>query len=123
MSSSGVLLPVHTGDVDVELDLVAVGVEHVEAVGHGVVARAHDRGAGLGHPLQRLAQLVVGVAHLEAEVVQADPPADRERRGVLADLDEEQLVVGAPDGAAKAAAGNPRSGPSGVIIRQPRTSR
>src|SRR5581483_3875545 len=31
----GVLLPAGAGDVDVELDLVAVGIGDVEAVGHG----------------------------------------------------------------------------------------
>src|SRR5215218_6313183 len=37
-----VVAPVDTGDVDVELDLVAVGILDVEAVCHGVVARTHQ---------------------------------------------------------------------------------
>src|SRR5580700_10096989 len=85
--------PVHAGDVDVELDLVAVGVEDVQAVGDGVVAGAHDRGAGLLHGSQRVAQLVVGVAHLEAEVVEADVAALGLWLGVVTDLDEQQLVM------------------------------
>src|SRR4051812_36211451 len=39
-----VVAPVHTGHVDVELDLVAVGVLDVEAVCHGVVARSDQCG-------------------------------------------------------------------------------
>src|SRR5581483_8121676 len=38
----GVGDPVDAGDVDVEFDLVAVGIEDVEAVGDGVVGAADD---------------------------------------------------------------------------------
>ena len=74
---------------------------------------------------QGLAQLVVAVADLQAEVVQADPAARREVGRVLADLDEQQLVVGAPGRREKAAARKgvgPSSGPP-RIWRQPSTSR
>src|SRR6516162_7262033 len=37
-----VLSPVHVGNVDVQLDLVAVRIHDVEAVGDGVFAGAHN---------------------------------------------------------------------------------
>src|SRR5674476_1145651 len=40
---AGIRFPVDPGDVDVQLDLVPVRVQDVEAVGHRVVAGAHDR--------------------------------------------------------------------------------
>ena len=51
-------------------------------------ARRLDRG-------QRGAQVVVAVADVQPEVVHPDPAPRRDRRGVGADLNEQQLVVGA----------------------------
>jgi len=88
--------------VDEQLDLVAVGVEHVERVRHRVVARAHD-GDPVGLEfLDRGTQLVVSGADLEAEVVQADAGPERQWCGGLADLDEQQFVVGPAGGERRA---------------------
>ena len=54
---------------------------------------ADDGDAGFLTAAERGAQLVVGVADLESEVVEADMPARRQGLRVLADLDEQQLVV------------------------------
>src|ERR1700686_84875 len=89
-------IPRSSGDVDVQLDLVAVGIEDVQAVGHRVIARTHDGHARLLDVLHRIAQLVVAVADLEPEVVEPDVPPLRQRLGVLPDLDEQQLVMRAP---------------------------
>src|SRR5262249_46541449 len=45
--------------------------------------------------VERVAQLVVGVADLQADVIQADAAALGDRRRTLADLDEQKLVMGA----------------------------
>src|ERR1700730_13799958 len=66
----GAILPVDAGDIDVQLDLIAVGVFDVQTVGHRVITHAGDLCAGLAHALEGVAQLVVGVAHLETEVIQ-----------------------------------------------------
>src|SRR5580700_4133783 len=89
-------VPAHAGDIDVELDLVSVGIRDVEAVGDGVVARADDVDARFLATPYRIAQLVVRVAHLETEVIQADMAATRQVLRVLTDLDEQELVVRAP---------------------------
>src|ERR1700736_5870645 len=89
-------VPRYSGDVDIQLDLVAVRVEDVEAVGDRVVARAHNAHARRLNVLDRVAQLVVAVADLEPEVIQPDMPSFWERLGILAHLDEQQLVVSAP---------------------------
>src|ERR1700676_5375928 len=69
----GGVVPVDAGDVDVELDLVAVGVAQIQAVREAVVARPDDLGPMLAERCQRVAKVVVGVADLEAEVVHPDP--------------------------------------------------
>src|SRR6202020_2280015 len=46
--------------------------------------------------VQGLAELVVAVADLQAEVVEPDPASRREAGGVLVDLDEQEFVVGTP---------------------------
>jgi hypothetical protein len=48
------------------------------------------------HLRECIAQLVVGVAHLQPKVVEADVSPLRERLRVLTDLDEQQLVVRPP---------------------------
>ena len=88
-------VPAHAGDVDVELDLVAVRIGDVQAVRDGVVARADDGDAGFLTAPYGGAQLVVRVAHLEAEVVHAHVPPAGEIFGILPNLDEQQLMVGA----------------------------
>src|SRR5580658_1812047 len=89
----GVGLPVDAGNVDVELDLVAVRILDIETVGHGVVARSHHGRSRRFQLTQRLAQRVVGVADLEPEVVHTDPASGGDGGGVVAHLDEEQLVM------------------------------
>ena len=54
-----------------------------------------DGDPGVLQLLDRLAQLVVGGADLEPEVVEAGAPARRRGRRRRTDLDEQQLVVGA----------------------------
>ena len=56
-----VAAPVDAGNVDVELDLVAVRIGDVEAVRHGVVAGAHDRDVVLLKRTHGRAQVVVAV--------------------------------------------------------------
>src|SRR5262245_55914175 len=75
-----VVAPVDARHVDEQLDLVAVGVEHVEAVADGVVGapdQRHQIGERLD-PGQHLAQLVVAVTDLESEVIEADPTPARD---------------------------------------------
>src|SRR3984893_1885521 len=88
-------VPRYSGDVDIQLDLVAVGVEDVQAVGHRVIARTHDGRARFLDVLHGVAQLVVAVADLEAEVIEPDVPSLGKRLGILPHLDEQQLVVSA----------------------------
>src|SRR2546429_9302860 len=60
----GIVLPVDAGDIDVELDLVPVGVGDVEAVADRVVARTHDGDLVLLQPGYGLPQRLVVVADL-----------------------------------------------------------
>ena len=64
-------------------------------MGDGVVGRAHDGDAGVHQPPVRLAQLVVRVTHLQADVVEPEPPAGGDGRRVRTHLDQQQFVVGA----------------------------
>src|SRR5581483_306964 len=97
---------------DVELDLVAVGVDDAERVGDRVVAGADDAHPRLLQPAQCGAQLVVAVAHLEAEVVHADAAAGGDGLGGVAHLTGASSPPGGPP--APSAAGRPgRRGRSG----------
>src|ERR1700727_1317392 len=61
--------------------------------------------------VRRGAQVVVGLTDVEPEVVHPDAPPRRDRRGVRADFDEEQLVMRASRGEAGGADGDlPGSG-------------
>ena len=60
---------------------------------HAVVRRADQLHAGLDDRVARLAQLVVRLADLQTEVIEADTPSRRDGRRVRTHLDEQQLVV------------------------------
>jgi hypothetical protein len=64
-----IVLPAHAGNVDMELDLVPVRVAQVQRVSDDMVGQADDRRAGRDDRVARGAELVVGVADLEAEGV------------------------------------------------------
>ena len=96
ITDAGVVAPTLGLHVDVELELVAVGVLDVERVRHGVVGRADQLHAGRLEVADGVAQLVVGRADLESEVVEADTATARYRSRVGADLDQQQLVMGSP---------------------------
>src|SRR5207253_1750865 len=83
------IVPVHAGDVDVELDLVAVRVLDVQAVADRVVAHSGHAHTSLLAATQRGAQLVVAVADLHPEVVQAEVAPVRHWLRVLPHLDEQ----------------------------------
>lgn len=82
--------------VDVQLDLVAVGVGDVKRVGDGVVASASDRDSVDGEVRDHLTQIVVVVAHVQPEVIEAKPSPFGDGRSRRSDFDEEKLVVGSP---------------------------
>ena len=86
-------VPAHTRNVNIELDLVSVGIGDVEAVAHGVIAHADHMHAGLLATTHGVAQFVVRVADLEPEVIEADVASARQRLRVLAHLDEQQFVM------------------------------
>src|SRR5438132_2709351 len=94
----GMVLPARRLHVDVELDLVTVRIFDVEAVRHPVIRHTDDLRARLLELVTRLAQLVVGLADLQSEVIEAEAPSLRQRRGTRADLDEQQLVMRAARG-------------------------
>src|SRR3989442_5069154 len=79
--------------VDVQLDLVPLRISDVEAVREAVMGRADDARTRRGDRVTRLAQLIVRLAYLEAEVVEPNAPAARDRCGARSDLDEQQLVM------------------------------
>jgi len=89
----GVILPDGRLDIDVELDLIAVRIFDVEAVGDGVIRRADQAGARRHQLVSSLPKLGVGFSDLESAVIHPDPAALGDRRGVLPHLDQEQLVV------------------------------
>ena len=91
-----VILPDGRLDIDVELDLIAVGILDVKAVGDRVIRRADQTGARGDQLISGLAQLVIGFPDLEAEVIHPDPAALGNRRRVLPHLDQEQLVMRPP---------------------------
>src|SRR6266478_5555463 len=68
----GIVLPARRLHVDVQLDLVAVGILDVEAVRHAVIRCTDDLRAGRLERVTRLAQLVVGLADLQSEVIKAE---------------------------------------------------
>ena len=63
-----------------------------------MVRRTDDGGARCFHGDERGPQVIVGLTHVEAEVVQADTAALGDRRRVRPDLDEQQLMVRAARG-------------------------
>src|SRR5579863_3473401 len=79
--------------VDIDFDFVAIGVEQVHAVRYAVIGHAGDLNAGLAQPRDRGAEFVVVFADLEPEVIHPDARLVRNRRGVTADLNEQQLVM------------------------------
>src|SRR5579864_4657483 len=86
-------IPAHSRDVNVQLDLVAVGIQDVQAVADGVIAGADHAHARRLATADRRAQLIVRIADLEPEVVQAHVASTRQWQRVLAHLDQQQLVV------------------------------
>jgi acyl-CoA thioester hydrolase len=88
-----VILPDGRLDIDVELDLIAIRIFDVEAVGDDVIRRPDETGARGGQLVSRLPQLGVSFADLESELIHPDPAALGDRRGVLPHLDQEQLVM------------------------------
>src|ERR1019366_6094108 len=82
------IVPVHAGHVDVEFDLISVGVGDVEAVGHAVVRGTHHVHVIIPQHVQRIAKFVVTRADLESEVVHSHAPTRGERRRLGADFDE-----------------------------------
>src|SRR5205807_2183236 len=84
--------------VDVQLDLVAVRIDDVQAVRDAVIGRPADVRAGDGQGSERLAELLVGGPDLEPEVVHADPSSCGDRQRVRPDLDEKKLVMRASRG-------------------------
>jgi hypothetical protein len=91
---TGIGLPVNPGNIDEELDVVAVRIAEIEAVADGVVARAEDRYTEFREPVGGLTEVVVGVPDLQTDVVQALVATTWLRSGVLPYLNEEELVVG-----------------------------
>jgi acyl-CoA thioester hydrolase len=91
-----VILPDRRLDIDVELDLVAIRILDVKAVGDDVIRRADETGTRRDQLVPGLAQLGVGFPDLEPEVVHPDPAALRDRHRVLPHLDQEQLVMRPP---------------------------
>src|SRR2546428_5697121 len=67
--------------VDIQLDLIAVRVFDVQAVGHAVIGRTDDPHPRKGDRVPRLAELVVGLADLEAKVVKPNAGPARIRGG------------------------------------------
>jgi hypothetical protein len=74
--------------------MTTIPLAEAKAVRDGVVAGAQDRRAGLDQPVASFAQLIVAVADFQPEVVHPEPPPGRQRGGVLADLDQQQLMMG-----------------------------
>src|SRR5258708_1354579 len=91
-----VILPGRRLDIDVELDLIAIRILDVEAMGDRVIRRTDEAGAGRLQLVSCLPQLGVGFSDLESEVIHPDPAALRDRRRVLPDLDQKQLVMRPP---------------------------
>jgi hypothetical protein len=58
-----------------------------------VIGGADDADPGLEQPIARLSKLIVGLADLEPEVVQAHPWRRRDRCRPLTDLEQEELVM------------------------------
>ena len=88
-----ILFPDGRLHVDIEFDLVAVGILDVETVGDGVIGGADESRPG-GHQLvASLAEFGVRLPDLEPEVIHADPAPARDRGRVLADLDQQEFVV------------------------------
>ena len=83
-------------DVYVQLYLVSIGVGNIERVSDGVVTRACDRDSICLEVGEHLTQIVVALADLQAEVVQAEPASFRDGGSRAPDFDEEELVVGPP---------------------------
>src|SRR5438445_4470608 len=65
--------------VDIQLDLIAVRVFDVQAVGHAVIGRTDDPHPRKRDRVPRLAELVVGLADLQAKVVKTDAWSARNR--------------------------------------------
>ena len=63
-----VILPDGRLDIDIELDLIAVGILDVKAVGDRVIRRSDQTGARADQPISGLAQLGIGFPDLESEV-------------------------------------------------------
>src|SRR5689334_14238935 len=65
--------PVDAGDIDVELDLVAVWISDVTAVSHRVIRGRGDFDTGVTQGIGCSSQVFVVVADSESDVEQAHP--------------------------------------------------
>ena len=82
-----VILPDGRLDIDIELDLIAVGILDVKAVRDRVIRRSDQTAARGDQLVSGRAQLAIGFPDLESEVIHPDPAALGNRRRVLPHLD------------------------------------
>ena len=100
--------PVKRRVIDIQLHLVAVRVAQVDALADGVVGQAIDVEAGLPDALTGGPEVFQRIADLPAGVVEATSlPVRRGWR--VADLDQQQLVMGGTTAQQGAAAAGPAS--------------
>jgi hypothetical protein len=84
--------------IDVQLNLIPVGILDVERMGNRMVACSRDEHPGRLTRSERGTEFVVAGADFQTEVVHPDSVASAHRLSVMTNLNEEQFVMG-PSGA------------------------
>jgi len=82
--------------IDVQLNLIPVGILDVERMSNRMVTGSRDEHPGRLTSAERSAEFVVAGADFQTEVVHPDSVASSQRLSVMTNLDEEQFVMGSP---------------------------
>lgn len=85
------------GDISIELEFIAIRIEDIQTVCHGVIGGAEDSDAGGFELFQCGAEFLVGIPDFETDMIQAWF-RDMFRSGSTTNADEKHLMMGAASG-------------------------